>query len=138
VEKAAPICLTLLICDQAIQDRRGGKVTLVGVFSSFSAAAFPATLAQCVIWIELTNGHGETPVVLRLVRVTPLEVDGEILLEARFTITFTDPRTIHRHQLSVAGLEFPAPGEYRLSLHAFERPLFERRLEVHRQQEPSA
>lgn len=128
--RPAPICLTLLLCDQVVWDRTAGKVSLVGTFLSLAADAFPAIVPRCAVWIELTNGHGQTPLVLRFARVTPHDIDGVVLFEAGLTITFTDPRTTHHHVLSAIELALPEPGEYRLSLHAFGLPLFDRRFEI--------
>ena len=133
--RLAPICLTLLICDRVAREAGARKVTLVGTFDSITAAVFPVVLPPCSVWIELTAGHGETPLVVRLARDTPDDLDGDTVFESSFTLQFTDPRTIHRHHLSVVGLELLQPEEYRLSIAAFGMPLMERRLEVTRLEE---
>ena len=133
--RPVPICLTLLLCDQVVWDASAGKASLLGTFNSLAAAGFPMVIPRCAFWTELTDGHGETPIVLRLVRVTPEDVDGEVVFEARFTVSFTDPRTIHGHHSSAVGLELREPGEYRLSANAFGQPLLERRLQVSRRGE---
>ena len=127
-----PICQTLLLCDQVDWDAEADKVTLRGVFRSVTADFFPTSFARCALWIELTGGHGETPIVLQLARITPEDVDGEVLLEVRFTVRFDDPRTVHDHCQNLVALQFPTPGEYRLGLHAFGQVLFERRIDVRR------
>jgi len=128
VAKLPPICLSLLLCDELTRDVSGRKTSIIGTFHLYEAPVFPTVVPRCAVWVELTDGHGAVSLALKLIRVTPRAIEGELLLEAPFTVTFTDPRTIHRHHLSVAGLELPGPGEYWLSLEASGRSLFERRL----------
>ena len=126
--KTPPICLSLLLCDQVVADASTGKMSILGMFQSVTAAAFPTILPRCAVWIELTNGHGETPVLLRLARATPEDIDGDVLLEIGFTVPFHDPRTVHLHHVSVTGLQLPEEGHYRLGLEAFGLRLFERKI----------
>jgi hypothetical protein len=126
-----PICLSLLLSEQVTWDARFERATLFGAYHALTAAVVPTIIARCAVWVELTDGHGKTPLRFRLTRVTPDEVDGEALLEAGFTIDFADPRTVHSHVLSFVGPELPERGEYRLGVSAFGQPLFERRLVVH-------
>jgi hypothetical protein len=132
MRRSPPICLTLLLCDRVVRDEEPDRVTLRGVFRSVTADYFPTSFARCALWIELTGGHGETPIVLELAHITPEDVDGQVLLEAHFTVVFEDPRTIHYRHQNLVALQFPTPGEYRLGLHAFGQVLFERRIDVRR------
>jgi hypothetical protein len=131
LRRTPPICLSLLLCDQVTWDARLERATLFGAYHALTATVIPTVIARCAVWVELTDGHGETPLRFRITRITPDEVDGEVLLEAGFTIRFTDPRTVHSHVLSFVGIEVPHRGEYRLGISAFDQPLFERRLVVH-------
>jgi hypothetical protein len=131
--RSPPICLSMLLCDRIVcTDTDADKVTLQGVFRSVTASAFPMTIPRLAVWIELTWGHGDTQMVLALARITPEDVDGDVLLAVRFTVRFEDPRTIHGHHQNLVALQFPAPGEYRLGLRAFGQVVFERRIEVRR------
>jgi hypothetical protein len=64
--------------------------------------------------------------------VTPEVVDGEVLPEVRSTAGFADPRTMHGHRQNLVALQFPAPGDCRLGLHAFWQVPFERRIDGRR------
>ena len=86
MRRSPPICLTLLPCEQVEPDAEADRTTLRGVFRSVTGRSFPTSVPHCAAWIELTGGHGETQMVLELARVTPEDVDGEVLLEIRSTV----------------------------------------------------
>lgn len=126
----------MLLCEQIVRNANGRRTSLLDTFHQWDAATLPTVIPRCSVWIELTAGHGQTPLIVRLARVTAHDVDGDVLFEAGFTVAFADPRTIHSHQLTIVGLELPEQGEYRLAVIAYGLPLFERRLVVQPHGEP--
>lgn len=125
--KPPPLVLSMIVCDDVIRDEMTKKTTIVGAFSSLVASNFPAFHASLVIFLELTNGHGETEVSVRLVDAAT----NEALSGMTSPITFPDPRAVFALRLGIRNIIFPKAGEYRFQLF-FDGVLeLERRLLVH-------
>ena len=58
--------LSLIVCDQIIADRITGKVSLIGVFAIVHTPRFPWTHPQTCVCAALTDGHGKTPIIIRM------------------------------------------------------------------------
>lgn len=120
-----PYTLAMILCDAAWIDPSTGKKTLLGLFSALMAREFPVTIPTMCIYLAITDGHGKTPIKLRLIdaeeEVAPLgEVAGEI--------DFQDPRTVYEIVLQLSGVVFPREGEYRFQAFAGNEFLIERRV----------
>ena len=120
-----PICLALIICDAIWTDRSTGKRTILGTFSNIFSRSFPAQHPVLSVHCSLTDGHGETDILLKLVDVD--EIDPP-LLEQESKISFGDPRMICEMDAFFSGLTFPHPGEYRLQIFGAGTLLMERRI----------
>ena len=122
-----PDVLALLVCDQIITDRMTGKQSLIGMFSRVHARAFPATHAQLCAFVSLTDGHGKTELIIRIVDSNDARPP---IVEGRGVVDFKDPRAIAQLGLQFHGLVFPEAGEYRVQLWGRGELLREARLEL--------
>ncbi len=86
------------------------------------------------VFVSLTDGHGKTPVKLRVVDVDEVR---DVVGETEMVVDFTDPRMIAETAYHLAGLVFEEPGEYRFQLIAHGELLMERRVLVMSLQENS-
>ena len=129
-----PDVLALLVCDQIITDRVTGKQSLIGMFSNVHARGYPATHPQLSVFVALTDGHGETDLVIRIVDSNDSRPP---IVEGKGKVVFKDPRTIANLALQFHGLSFPQPGEYRVQLYAGGELLREARLLLTLFQPPS-
>lgn len=112
----APLCLSMIVCDNVSVDHGSNKVTILGAFSNVGASAFPATQPSLVVFAELTDGRGDTEIVLKFCRVTADSIDGDELFRVVMTASFSDPRAVVRGIFGVSPVPFPQAGEYRFIL----------------------
>jgi hypothetical protein len=125
----APIALALLVCDTISLDPTSKKTSLLGCFSGIASAVFPAVMPRLLVYLELTDGHGEVSLVLKLARVTADSLEAEIVFRAETTVLFSDPRAVMQFDLALQPVVFPQPGEYRLIIESASGALIiERRL----------
>ena len=75
---------------------------------------------------ELTNGHGDTKIGIKLVRVTADSIEGETLLSGGVDISFANPRSTVGFGLEFRDVVFPQAGEYRFILECEGSLLLER------------
>ena len=68
-EGTPPFALAMVICDAIWRDPSSGKRTLLGCFSAILVREFPVRLAMMSVYIAVTDGHGKTPLLLRLIDV---------------------------------------------------------------------
>lgn len=127
VQKPNPDVLALIVCDQIITDRITGKQSLIGMFSNVHTRAFPATHPQLCVFVALTEGHGETDLIIRIVDSNDARPP---IVEGKGKVIFKDPRAIANLALQFHGMVFPAPGEYRVQLYAGGTLLREARLQL--------
>jgi hypothetical protein len=113
VSPVLPKCIALILCDDVRWDASRTRVDLLGGFYRVEARRFPTVISPFKVWIELTDGHGLTPMTLRIARLTVEDVDGRLVAEAPFTASFANPRGVIHHLVNFHGIELDAAGEYR-------------------------
>lgn len=133
VHHPVPDVLSLVVCDQIITDRLTGKQSLIGMFSTIHAFNFPAVHGQLCVFCSLTDGHGETPLTIRIVDSNEARPP---LVEGRGKVVFANPRSIANLTLQFHGLRFPAPGEYRVQIWCASELLREARLTLMQARHP--
>lgn len=122
-----PDVLSLIVCDQIITDRLTGKQSLIGMFSNVHAWRFPASHPQLCVFAALTEGYGQTELVIRIVDADEARSP---IVEGKGTVDFKDPRAIANLALQFHGLTFPEPGEYRVQLYSQGTLLREARMQL--------
>lgn len=130
---AAPMCLGLVFCDAIWIDPGTGKRTILGTFSTVFAREFPALHPQLAVYCILSDGYGKTAIEFKIV-----DDHDEEILASKGEVEFKDPRVVVELNLTLPGIIFPKPGEYRLQLFGAGEFLLERRLLVLGPQTPGA
>jgi len=120
-----PILLSAIICERVIFDRITGMPSLINIIQNVNAPGYPVRYSQLVFFCELTNGHGQTKAMIRLV---DLHKDEKIIFEQRGMVQFKDVQQVVSLALNLQGIVLPQPGEYRFQLFADENLLGERRI----------
>ena len=123
----------MIVCDQIITDRLTGKQSLIGMFSRVHARGFPAAHPQLSVFVTLTEGYGETELLIRIVDANDARPP---IVEGKGKVNFKSPRAIANLALQFHGLTFPEPGEYRVQLYSGGELLREARLELVRLRPP--
>lgn len=120
-----PDVLALIVCDQIITDRVTGKQSLIGIFSTIHGFRFPLTQPQLSVHVSLTDGHGKTPITIKVVDANDARPP---IVQGTGTVEFKNPRAIANLALQFHGLTFPEPGEYRVQLYSGNALLREARM----------
>jgi hypothetical protein len=127
VEQQPPDVLAMVLADGVLRDAATGKHFIQGTYAAIFAPEFPWHHPAIVVYVAITNGHGKTPVKMRLVDV---DETHDPVFEEETVIDFPDPLTVAELTFVRHGTVFPAPGEYRLQLFGAGQPLKERRIQV--------
>lgn len=125
--KPKPDVLALIACDQIITDRFSGKQSLIGMFARVHARVFPAAHPHLCVFVALTDGHGRTEL---LIRIVDSNEERPPIVEGKGYVDFKNPRAVAHLSLQFHGLTFPQPGEYRIQLWCYGTLLREARLEL--------
>ncbi len=64
-----PVCVSMIICHDVIEDKRSSNKTVVNLFNAVGATSLPATQQRMIVMATITNNRSETP--LNLVVRTP-------------------------------------------------------------------
>jgi hypothetical protein len=121
-----PEVLAMVLADNVHRDNGNGKFTILGTYKIIGGISFPLAHPAIIVYVELTDGRGKTPLQLRLVDANELRdpvfvQDGEI--------DFLNPLQIYEIVFFQMGpILFTEPGEYRLQLFIDGEFLKERRV----------
>ena len=120
----APLVLSAIVCDRVIIDAATKSPSIIHVIHSISALKYPARHPRMAFFFELTNGHGQIDLAVKLVDV---QQDEKIIVEGRGTVKFTNVRQVIANGLHFDNIILPHPGEYCFQLYAGNELLAERR-----------
>jgi hypothetical protein len=123
MENVAPILLSSVICDRVIFDRISGMPSIINIVQTINAPKYPVRHDQLIFFCELTNGHGNTRLKIRLVDLTDQD---RIIFEQGQSVDFKDVRQIVTVAINLMGIVFQHTGEYRFQLFANDMLLGER------------
>ena len=129
---AEPYCLAMVLCDAVHRDPSTGKSTILGTFSNFTAAGFPAKI-KLGIYFAVTDGLGPVTLRFQLVKAAePVDALDETENENRVFMVKTDVNFESPLVMVEGGLEaetiLPAEGLYYCELWAAGEVLMSRRL----------
>ena len=103
-----PILLSINICDLIFRDEITKKVSLIGLFNTIKAGAFPAQHNLFHVYVALTNGHGQYQTTLSIIDVAndkpTMTVEGDL--------NFVDPLQVLEINFGLQGLRFDRAGKY--------------------------
>lgn len=121
-----PIILSVIPCERVIQNAQTGDYSLIDILAHVRAPEFPISAPSFAIFVEFTGARGEVALVLRVVDadearppVCEVRAAGPIL---------ENPLTTAALAISLPGVTFPEPGEYRIQVWHEGELLRERKL----------
>jgi hypothetical protein len=115
MEQVSPILLSAIICDRVIFDRISGMPSIINIIQTINAPRYPVRHDQLIFFCELTNGHGDTRLKIRLV---DLENQDKVIFEQGQSVDFKDVRQTVTVAINLMGIVFQHTGEYRFQLFA--------------------
>lgn len=121
-----PTLISLLICDQVIDDRLTNKKSLIGLFDTILLQSLPAVVPQVVILATLTEIAARTPLELRLVR----DADGAVLVSSSGHVEAPTPLATVDLVFAMQGIQLSAAGQYAFELLCGGELLGRRRFQV--------
>ena len=98
----------IFFCDMAIQEVNTGKFTLVGLFRSIIAPAFPHNHSRMHIFFELTDVE-KMPASIKLIIKNP---DGKTIAESGGPFVSQDKVSNINVNFVLLGLPLEHPGDY--------------------------
>jgi len=122
-ENVGPILLSVIVCDRVIFDRISGMPSIINIVQTINAQKFPVRHDQLIFFCEMTNGHGNTNMKIRLVDT---ENQDKAIFEQAHMVDFKDVRQIVTVATNLMGVVFRHTGEYRFQLFANDTLLGER------------
>ena len=109
---AAPTLVSLLICDQVIDDRLTKKKSAIGLFNTVLVPSLPTRIHQLAVMATLTEITGRTPLRLRLMR----DEDNSVLMQTQGHVEAPDPLTMVDLVFAMQGVPIAKAGQYAFEL----------------------
>ncbi len=125
-EKAAPSLVSLLICDQVIDDKLSNKKSAIGIFNTIIVPKVPVVIHQMAILASVTEIAGRVELEIRLVRDT----DNAVLFSGKGNVEAPDPLAIVDLLFAMQGLKIPEAGQYAFEILSGAALLGRRRFQV--------
>ena len=122
----APTLVSILICDQVIDDKLTNKKSAIGLFNMVLVGEFPARIVQMNVLASLTEITGKTPLELRLVR----DADDQVLFGTKGQVEAPTPLATVDLLFNLQGIQIPAAGQYAFELLCEGELLGRRRFQV--------
>ena len=120
-----PILLSAIICERVIFDRISGMPSIINIVQNINAPRYPVRYPSLVFFCELTNGHGRTKTIIRLVEE---QEEEKVIFEQKGVAEFKDVKQVISLALNLRGIVLPREGEYCFQLFAEDYLLGERRI----------
>ncbi len=112
-EPPIPSVLAMLLCDQIIIDAQTQKKSLIGIFDTFNAVAFPAA-ANIAVYAKLADAEGQYKFKIRVVHLKDERLLGEVSADGMIQ-TRLEPADV---AVYLMGFAVPEPGKYEFQLFA--------------------
>lgn len=123
---AVPTLVSLLICDQVIDDRLTKKKSAIGLFNTVLVPSLPTRIHQLAVMATLTEISGRTPLRLRLMR----DEDNSVLMQTQGHVDAPDPLTMVDLVFAMQGVPVAQAGQYAFELLSEGELLGRRRFRV--------
>jgi len=91
VEQQPPDVLAMVPAHNVLHDLAHNRFVIEGTFSVMTAPTFPWRSTPIAVYTAITNGHGRTPLMLRLVDVDEIK---EPIAESHVVVEFADPLAV--------------------------------------------
>lgn len=122
-----PTLVSLLICDQVIDDRLSNKKSAIGLFNAVMVGRMPATLSQMVVMASLTEIRRQALIELRIMR----DSDNQILFQAQQEIGAESPLATVDLVFALQGIRIPTADQHAVELGCSGEILGRRRFYVY-------
>lgn len=123
---AAPSLVSLLVCDQVIDDKLSNKKSAIGLFNSVLVPAVPTRIHQLAVMATLTEISGRTPLQLRLMR----DEDNNVLMHTNGHVDAPNPLAMVDLVFAMQGVPIAKAGQYAFELLSRDELLGRRRFQV--------
>ena len=120
-----PICVSLIVCNEVIEDKRTGNKTLVGLFNGIVTPALPCSHPRMFLMASLTSGTGSWDFSFRISAPSGREV-----VRIGDTTRFQDPLIVHDLIVELRNLPLEETGVYFVDLLVADTPVANRRFSV--------
>ena len=127
-----PKLLAVVVCEGVTEDVRTHNKCILNTFNMIRAADFPMVQDRLAVFVSLTDGHGNVPLEVRLVRGVGADPKDRIV-SVNGTASFDNPLGVADIVLELRQVPFPRPGEYAVQIWAGEEMLGERRIHLSRE-----
>lgn len=125
-DAAVPTLVSLLICDQVIDDKLSNKKSAIGIFNTIVVPKLPTLLHQTALLASVTEITGRVELEIRLVR----DADNEVLFSGKGAVEAPNPLAVVDLLFAMQGLRIPDAGQYAFELLAGGAILGRRRFQV--------
>jgi hypothetical protein len=112
-----PTLNAMLLCDLTIREAGSGKISLIGIFESISAARFPVVHRTLSVYAKLADAEGDYTIRLELVRLD----DNHVVAQGTVRAGFPDRMTPGELIMNLENIPLERPGRYEFRLHADDR-----------------
>jgi len=123
---ALPTLVSLLICDQVIDDKITNKKSVIGLFNAVLVPKVPATIHQLVVLASLTEIETRVELELRLVR----DADNEVLFRTHGPVEAPSPLATVDLVFAMQGIPIATAGQYAFEVLCAGDVLGRRRFQV--------
>lgn len=111
-----PVCLSVILCDQVIEDKRTSKKSLIGVFNEVLVTNVPAKHDCMFLFVTLTNCLGNHEINIEFSRDT--EYDVESIMQIHGQIQGRNPMDIIDLVFELRGMPLPQSGKYQIDVYS--------------------
>jgi hypothetical protein len=125
-QTAVPSLVSLLLCDQIIDDKLTNKKSAIGIFNMIMVPRLPTSIQQIAILASLTEIAGRVELELRLVR----DASNEVLFGGKGAVEAPNPLAVVDLLFAMQGVRIPQTGQYAFEMHCGGELLGRRRFQV--------
>ncbi len=122
----SPSLVSLLICDQVIDDRLSNKKSAIGIFNTVLVPKVPTGIHQMAILASLTEIVGRVEMELRLVS----DADNAVLFSGKGVVEAPNPLAVVDLLFAMQGVRVPHAGQFAFELLSGGEILGRRRFQV--------
>lgn len=121
-----PTVVSILICDQIIDDKLTHKKSAIGLFNMVLVPRVPVQIQQMIVLVTLTEITAHTPLELRLAN----DSDNEVIFSTRGVVEAPNPLAMVDLVFGLRGVELPQAGPYAFEVLCNSELLSRRRFAV--------
>lgn len=109
-----PKCLSIILCDQVIEDKRTNKKSLIGTFNDIMVAGIPAKHPCMCLMLSVTNCRHEREIQIEILRDTEQGVEQLLTMQGR--IRAKTPLDVIDLVFEMRGVPLQSLGQYTIDV----------------------